>query len=176
MKQLTALLLCAALILSACAAKTEPLHKPATFYYRTVRATYDGSTPIIASEERESALFGDDMVQLLNNYFSGPVSETLVSPFPKNLKVSSYSTLGSTVMLELSSEFAQLSGLGLTIACACIASTVLSVPGFEQIQISAANSQLDGQRNIMLNRDSILLLDLAPESAAAADTTADTTE
>lgn len=167
MKRLTALILCVALLLflGGCAGKKGPLQKPVAFYYRTAEVIYDGKTAMIGFEERESAGYEDNMIQLLNVYFAGPSSEKYRSPFPANLKAVSYSVLGSAVILELSSEFAQLSGVDLTIACACIAGTILSMTELDRVQISAADTPLDGQASIIMNRGNVLLLDMIGDPA-----------
>lgn len=178
MKRLTIVILCVTLLfsLAGCASETKPHQKPAAFYYRTAEVTYDGRSSIIRYEERESAGYESDIPKLLNLYFRGPSSENLRSPFPKNLEVVGYSTLGPTVLLELSDEFTQLSGIDLSIASACIACTILSLVEQERVQISVADTPLDGQSYIMLDRSSVLLLDLMEDTATTDATTDETTQ
>ena len=46
-------------------------------------------TYVIATEERNPKEFSDALDVLLNEYFKGPVSSELLSPFPSDLKVES---------------------------------------------------------------------------------------
>lgn len=162
MKKAILILLCAAMLFSifGCAADKPVIVQPVEFYYRTANASYDGSASVIGFEERESVGFDGNMPLLLNAYFRGPTAEELVSPFPKNLKAVSYSIVGSTVLLELSNELALLSGIDLTIACACVTGTILSIEETaERVQISVSGSYLNGSDAISMDQSNILFLD-----------------
>ena len=167
MKRMTALLLCIIILLCICGCKKEKpaLIMPVSFYYRTAEMTYDGTSAIISAEQRESAGFNDNILLLLNAYFNGPTSQELRSPFPRTLKAINYSVLGTSVQVEVSSDISQLSGIDLSIACACIAHTLFDLDSsIERVQISSSGSYLDGGNSVTITRDNLLLSDTASDS------------
>ena len=166
MKKLPALLLCISILFCICGCKKEKtaLIAPVAFYYRTTEFCYDGTTHVIGSEQRESAGFNDNMQLLLNAYFNGPISEDLTSPFPRSLKAISYSVFGTTAIVEVSSVISQIKGIDVSIACACIASTVLELNDkIERVQIRSGGPYLDGSNSITITRSHFLLSDTTSE-------------
>ena len=172
MKRWTSLLLIFAFLLatSGCTRTAAPPKIPVTFYYPAAETIYDGETVVIHSEIRDGAGYESDIEGLLTLYLQGPASEALRSPFPSQIAVIRYSTTANTANLVLNSEFAQLSGIDLTLACACIANTLFDMTQLERIQIFATNSQLDGQSSIILDRDDIYYLDTVTPTEEPTDT------
>lgn len=169
MKQIICLFLVAVLAFSAvgCAVAKPKLHQPVQFYYAVSNIAYDGSS-ILASEVRESADYENQIVSLLNAYLKGPESTNLRSPFPTGLSVTDYSVIESTALLSLSSGLSELSGIELTVACACIATTVFGIDEtVNRIEISASGAQLDGKNAITMERDNILFHDTPEETTPA---------
>ena len=170
MKKMTALLLCITILLCVCGCKKEKpaLIAPVSFYYRTTDMTYDGTTTVIGVEQRESAGFDGNTLLMLNAYFNGPTSPGLTSPFPRALKAIDYSDFGATALVEISSDISQLSGIDLSIACACIARTVFELnEKIERVQIFSSGPYLDGSNSITIARNDIILSDTASESLPA---------
>ena len=168
MKRVTSLALILALLFcSACGIRKQPLQKPVNFYYCTAEVAYDGLTGIMATEQRESVHFENDMTALLNAYLQGPTEEELVSPFPSDVTVVNCYTSGSTVLVVLSSEFAQLTGIDLTVACACLSSTVFELIEQDRIQISAFESQLVGQTVLTVDRNTMFMVDIPTDATQA---------
>ena len=161
MKKALAMLLIRAMLLAGagCSRKSTPPQQPIHFYYPVWNVVYDGQTELIQLEVRDSAEYLDDVESLLNIYLQGPVDEALRSPFPKKVTVSRYSATTNTAIVELSSNFASLSGIDLTLACACIASTLFDLTQLERVQISATDAQLDGMDSITLERDDLHMID-----------------
>ena len=176
MKHWISLLLGLAFLLSAFGCtQTSPAPKlPVTFYYPAVETVYDGKAPVIHPEIRDGSGYEDNMEGLLNIYLKGPSSENLRSPFPRGVTVSRLTVTTAMVTLELNSEFARLSGIDLTMACVCIASTLFDLAPLERVQILAADSMLDGQTSITLDRNDILLLDTPQPTEETTQTTAAT--
>ena len=172
MKRWTSLLLIFAFLLAAsgCRRKAAPPKTPVTFYYPAVKTVYDGKTAVIHPEIRDGTGYEADIEGLLALYLQGPASETLRSPFPSQLTLIRYSTTSNTASVVLSSEFAQLTGIDLTLACTCIANTLFDLTQLERLQIFATNSQLDGQTSITLARDDIYYLDNIAPTEEPADT------
>ena len=172
MKRWTILLLTFLFLLTVagCSRNVAPPKTPVTFYYPAAQTTYDGRTPILHQQIREGAGYTEDMAKLLNLYFSGPADETLRSPFPAHVTVTRFSTTSNTVSLELSSEFAQLGGIDLTLACACIANTVFDLTQLDRVQIFAADSLLDGQASITIDRNDLCFVDIPVPTEVPTDT------
>lgn len=158
---------------TGCGRKTSLPKQPVTFYYPAADFTYNGKTEVIHSEVRDCSGYRDNMVDLLNIYLQGPVSETLRSPFPRQVTVSRYSTTANTAIVELSSDFAGLSGIDLTLACACIASTLFDFTQLTRVQISATDAQLDGQDSILLEPNDLYMVDTPDPATNQPENTAE---
>lgn len=160
------------LCLCSCAKDTRPAKSPVNFYYLGKEISYDGESEILLSEEREGAGYEADVEGLLTQYLKGPISESLRSPFPANVSVSRYATTANFVILELSDEFAQLTGIDLTVACACLSRTLFDLTQLDQILISATGTQLDGQASISFDLNDIYFVDNPLPSGETSDATA----
>lgn len=155
MKRILCLLLCL-LLLTGCGPQ---LRDPGNFYYLRSEIGYEGNDGVIAPEERELQSIREDTGALLEEYFSGPVSSHLESPFPRDTKLLSWKMSGTNLQLELSQEFAQLSGVDLTIACACIARTFLELTPAASIRIHTDGALLNGSAYLYLSGDNLSLAD-----------------
>ena len=174
MKYWISLLLIISILLSLCGCTQDmrPAKSPVNFYYLAKEVSYDGESEILLPEEREGAGYEADMEGLLNQYLKGPASDALRSPFPTHVRVTRYATTANTIILEMSSEFAQLLGIDLTVACACIARTLFDLTQMERVMISATDAQLDGQASITFDRNDIYFVDTTPPSRETSDSTA----
>ncbi len=161
MKRWTSLILILAVLsaLFGCSGQTAPPQNPVAFYYPAEDTVYDGKTTVLHKEIRDGAGYEEDIEGLLALYLKGPSSESLRSPFPRRVTVAKFSTTSNTITLEMSSEFAQLSGIDLTLACACLANPLFDLTQLERIQFFATDAQLDGQPSITLDRNDILYFD-----------------
>ena len=165
------LILVLLLFIAGCTPNAAPPKNPVTFYYPAQDTVYDGKTPVIHPEIRDGASYEEDIAGLLALYLKGPSSETHRSPFPRGVTLTRFYTTSNTASMELSSEFAQLSGIDLTLACACIANTLFDLTGMDRIQIFVTDSQLDGQTSITLNRDDFYFTDAPLATEASSETT-----
>lgn len=160
MKRVLCILLCVCLILPLLGCnQTVEIEKPVTYYYRRTEVSYGTSDGVIGSEQRESIGHENDMFYLLAQYVSGPHSAEFSQTFPDNLIVVSVHRSKKLVRIVFSYHFAELTGIDLTIACACITKTVMDLTGTDAVQISAAGELLDEQQTITMDRNSLLLLD-----------------
>ena len=147
---------------AGCAVNAEKMQVPVDFFYPYPidSIVYNGEPMMMGSEPRESSGHEEDMRYLLNVYFQGPKSNSLTSPFPKDVTVVSYEITTDILTLELSTSFGQLRGIDLSIACACLTQTCFSIqPELTRVQISASDSLLDGSKWVTMTRDSLMLLD-----------------
>lgn len=163
MKRFLCLMIAVILLLSvtACSDNDNELQMPANFYYCTAEIEYDSEHGVFASEVRETAQYYDDFTALINHYMQGPSSSGLVSPFPVGSRVVQINQNDSEIVLVMNLQFAQLTGLNLSLACACLSKTIFSLTSAETATIRCRDSSLDGKASINMNRDSFLLQDKA---------------
>ena len=161
MKKLTIAIVCLLILLSGCSQNPE-YEKPVHFYYRVSTDRFDSNSKSILSETREGSQW-NTLEDIMRAYLAGPVEETMVSPFPPNLRLVHIGQDGTTVFVTLSDEFATLTNLDLTIACGCITLTCLDLTGAQQVTIESENALLGGQKSITMDRNSLLLTDHAAE-------------
>ncbi len=159
MKQLTVFLLLLSLLLTACASR-EPKHQePVLFFYCRDEIAYGSSDSVICSEPREAVGHKDDTAYLLTQYLLGPTSPDLRSPLPAGTALISYRQESTQAILVLSDHIAALSGVELTVACACIAKTVLELSGAATVEIRANSMDIGESGVIIMSRDNLLILD-----------------
>ena len=165
MKRLICLLLCGAMMLClfACAAQSEDFVKPIKFYYLRVQLPdqlYHGSEDsVISAETREGQGIYQNTELLLNHYLAGPLSDTHASLFPSGTRLVGWHTEGNTLCITLSDQAAKLTGIDLTLACACLSKTFLELKDYETVRIQAESLPLDSKAYITMDESSLLLLD-----------------
>lgn len=162
MKKAIALLLCLSLV-SAFGGCGEPsgtqVQSPGNFYYYRPEPAYGSENAVIAPEVHDLAGMRGDMDAILAAYLSGPVGRELESPFPRDTAVLAWTLTDDTFTIQFSGEFALLSGIDLTIACACVTQTILELTPASQVVITAGGELLDGETAITMSRDSLNLFD-----------------
>ena len=155
MKRFTLFLLCLCLLpIWGCSSHDAP--KGVAFYYCASLPAYTVDSSAITPEYRAEISDGT-LLELLDLYLKGPISADLTSPFPEGLQIVSAIVKGDTVQVVVSLEMAALTGLDLTIACSCLTLTCLAYTEAEQVEIRPVYGLLDGQRMIIMNKDTILL-------------------
>ena len=130
-------------LLAACAARTEGeadglrlwFAQPGERQGREVTAAL-GSAPYTGTESVPS---------LLAALLAGPPQDSeLASPIPAGTRVASWSVERRTARVELSEDYAALSGVDRTIADYCITLTLCQLPGVDRVELSAGEA--GGQR------------------------------
>lgn len=166
MKKWFCVLLVLILILPGCA-KEEPLENPVRFYYRRSDISHFDSTGALSSEEREAGpLWGatGDMLgpcfYLLNQYVKGPESDKLEQTFPEGSAVVDLKYVEDKLSIVVNGAFAQLTGIDLSLACACLTLTACEMTGAKRAEISAENGLLDGSSAVIMVYDQLVLEDL----------------
>lgn len=160
-----AILLCIILPLFGCVSTEDKPKEPVSFYYRRAKLTYSDAASVIAPEARESAGHTEDTAYLLAEYLKGPKSEEFLRTFPTQVSLADLKLGKATAEITLSDNFAVLSGMDLTIACACLTMTVMELTGSETVKISAENALLNNAPQITMDKNCLLLLDSSTESA-----------
>lgn len=161
MKKTASILLMFVLLfsLAACSAQNETISDPVNFYYRRTEMEYGSSSGVIGKEVRDAQGLKNNYEALLSKYLQGPESYDFYHPYPRGTSLISLELQENTALVQLSAPFADLTGLNLSIACACLTLTVCGITGADQVRISAMDAMLDGQTYITMSPDSILLLD-----------------
>lgn len=166
MKRLISILIAVCLIISmSSCTQGDEIASPVHYYYLRTEFTYGASDSVIAAEVRESAGFENNYEALLDFYLSGPVNTEFLSPFPASTKLHSLSWENGVLCLTLSDSFAQLTGLDLSLACACLGKTCMELTGAEEVVLRAQTQQLDGEDTIIITADSFVLLDEEAEES-----------
>ena len=161
MKRILSVILPLALLLSlaSCVTVKEKIREPVSFYYRQKEVNYGANPSVVDKEIREASSHRHDYSYLISQYLKGPEDLTLYSPFPRNTALKGLSIQDGTAYVNLNSSFASLTGLDLTLACACITLTVCEMTGANQVTITAADSLLDGAAQITMTPDNLLMVD-----------------
>lgn len=160
MRKWITIFLCICLLIPLAGCAEGEMQNPGNFYYRRTETAYNNSSDdVIAPEKRELAGMEDNLEALLNAYFTGPESRGLESPFPRDTALHSWKLSGDTLYLTMSAEFSALSGIDLSVACACIGRTFLELTDVRQIRIIAAEGSLDGQTAVTLSKERLSLFD-----------------
>ena len=161
MKRCVHLVLAVLLLVLCCGCKkqTNDIQLPTNFYYRSNPVNYNHSNGVIAAETREGSGYDQNLEGLIELYLQGPLDVAYLSPFPANVHVEELVSNDSVLQITLSSNFSNLSGHSLTIACACLSKTVIDLTQCDTVQISAFESDLAGNKFIEMKSDSFLFLD-----------------
>lgn len=140
--------------------KGNNIEVPTNFYYCTTSIVYNDPNGVISPEVREAKSPGEDLTGTLNLYLQGPKSSNYYNPFPENTVVEAIMWDNSTLIITVSAQYNQLSGLDLTLASSCLAKTVMELTGQQAVKIQCAEGLLDGNPSITLTKDSLLLVDI----------------
>lgn len=161
MKKFLSFLLAIALCLPllACAKESVRIQEPVSFYYRRRELAYGEENSVILSENREAAGYSSAPDHLLKEYLAGPISEDLTQTFPYGTTLIHYTADSTKATITVSSHLANLSGMDLTIACACLTLTVMELLDVEIVEIRAKDALLNDAESIILDRESLLFLD-----------------
>lgn len=159
MKRSLCILLVACLLLAGCRFSAQGLREPVTFYY--LRETYRYGTPdgVIVGESRESSGHGGDLNYLLSMYLMGPEGEGLTAALPPSTQILAMTQEGGTITLTLSDLGKQLTEAQYSLACGCLAMTVMGLCQADTVIMES------GDRSVTMTRDNITIYD---DSAAVA--------
>ena len=173
MRRILCALILPCLLLSLCCC-SSPTSEDDTvsFYYLREELAYDSGNGVIASEVREIARRSNDMEYLLSLYLSGPQDSGLLSPFPQGTQLVKATREKDHLTIEISEQLFQLSGLDLTLACACLCSTCFGLSDAEQVTITAPGQASNVSDSVTMTRDSLTFWD---DSAAVAQASTETT-
>lgn len=159
MKKIISLILCLSLLAGLCACAEPEPRQPGNFYYYRPDTHYGVADGVIAPEQRELAQIGGDIGAMLATYCRGPVTRSLECPIPREASVDHWSLKNGVLTIDFSPNFAELSGIELTIAAGCLARTFLELTEATEITITAGGALLDGESAITLGAADLDLYD-----------------
>ena len=162
MKKFLCLIIAAALAAALCAChfgSRSALLEPVEFFYprKSVSFIYSSELGILDTELREGSGHTNDLNYLLSMYLRGPQDERMRNPFPAGCMLESVHWEEDTLYLTLSSEFTALENANLTVACAGLTKTCLSLTDARAVCIKSANNQKT--ISITMDAESLLLAD-----------------
>ena len=140
-----------------CGQQSEEIQKPVHFYYLADLTAEEDFEHVIVKEIAEGAELSEE--ELLNRYLAGPTAEETINPFPNGLSVTYLRKQESKIILILSPELLELSGLDLTLACACLASTVFEQYSCQSLEIIVNGHLIEGKPSIIISREDLVLYD-----------------
>lgn len=170
MKRSVLCLLAAAFLLLAASGcgSTQPEPSAPTapfyFYYRCTAPDYETQQSVIQAELRD---LGDAAVSaeaLITLYLQGPLSEELVSPFPRGTQLRGCSLSGTVLTLRLNEVYGALQGIDASIADACLTQTLLGLSEVRRVRILAVDADGVTVHDVELEEDDIVLSDAGDDS------------
>ncbi len=129
------------------------------FYYRGSSEDYFSGLGAMDFERRTLREDQKNIEGLMALYLGGPMNPELSSPFPKGMRLIRSEIMPREITLVFDDSLAALTGIGLRLACACIARTLWEYGGYETVTIRAENLSLDGEEEIVVRPAELVLED-----------------
>ena len=163
MKRLFLLSLIAAIVLSLFACTANEIYEGSVvFYYVKNEKDTDGKTDVITPYYPQLNNTIDNYAEILGIYFNGPTNYSCQSPFPAGTTIEDINITRSKAQLVLSPQFATISGIDFTVACACLTKTVIELTGVNSVQIRVNGAQLDGKDYLTFHTNTFTFQDEFP--------------
>lgn len=159
MKRLFSLILALSLAICLPGCRKSEFRSPGTFYFYRSDTEFSGTDGVLAPETRELAGIENDLDAILALYCQGPRSAHLESPILKDAPVPSHTLADGTLTLRFSRAFADLEGMELTVAAACLARTFLGLTGAERLVLTADGGLLNGETTMTVTLSDLALRD-----------------
>lgn len=163
--QLLALLL-AALALAGCAAvksQQEQYLNPIRFYYLSREGGHNAETGALDYQTVDLVRNDRAVADIAAEYLKGPTTWVLASPFPDGTSCEAVWLEDGVLYLRMSQEYAQLAGIRLTMANACLTLTMMQLDFVQSVRIETSGSMLSNQNEAAFTADSFLLADRAAQ-------------
>ena len=157
------LALLAALVAFASCAKSaqEDEESGYALYFLSDLDASGGGDAIAASSVRftpDETMSTEDCVRaLMELLFAGPDEAALHSPIPEGTALRSLKVSGRRAEIDLSAQYARLSGIDLSLADYCITLTLSQLPNVNAVSITANGSELPYRKTqVLLSADTLL--------------------
>lgn len=152
MKKIVSLLLCTLLLLCFAACDKDSSSITLRFYYPLENYGYDPGEEKFYSQSIDAEVREDihyiSARQVLGEYLKGPLDPTMVNPFPAELELLDLNIDSKVLYITVTDQLAELSGLPLTIACACLANTAMEIAPVFKVVIQCKTQLLDGKKSL----------------------------
>ena len=156
---MTAALVLLLSLLCACAAQhaQEMDENGYELYFLSDPNSAGGSDAIRAQEKRltlDGAMETEDCVRAL---MAGPDEPSLSSPIPEGTALKSLKVSGRRAQIDLSAQYARLTGIDLSLADYCITLTLTQLPNVNAVSITADGRELPyRETQVLLSADTLL--------------------
>ena len=153
MKKFIVFLLTACLLMyvTGCSGNSEDVRKPVNFYYLRTAVEYSNPESLIIPTITESEGYEKDYAHLINMYLAGPSESKLKSPFPEGTQLQELICENNRIQIILSEQMAELEGVSMMVAFACLTKTLAEMTGIQTVQIRIADHQINGEESITLS-------------------------
>lgn len=145
------------ILISGCSGQGK--HMNADFYYSYAEISFASTDQTIGSEHRIINADPLNYHAILTKYLEGPQSSEFANPFPTGTKIVSITVDQQIASIVLSDNFSDLTGIELTLACACLSLTTERITGCAQVQLSAEKALLDSKKSITINTNELSFTD-----------------
>ena len=160
---MTAALVLLLSLLCACAAQhaQEMDENGYELYFLSDPNSAGGGDAIRAQEKRltlDGAMETEDCVRaLLEALLAGPDEPSLSSPIPEGTALKSLKVSGRRAQIDLSAQYARLTGIDLSLADYCITLTLTQLPNVNAVSITADGRELPyRETQVLLSADTLL--------------------
>lgn len=161
MKRGLALLAALALLLAACAARSEEATgERYELYYAALPGPSAGGDAISVREfraEGEKPDAEDAARLLLDELLRPPEDARALSPFPSGTALQGLSVAGGRAAVDFSEHYARLSGVDLSIADYCVTLTLTQLDGINAVRITVNGRELPYRKTQLLTAADALL-------------------
>lgn len=168
MKKTLCILLSITLLVTMFGCQIDDNNNAHTFYYPRSDYGYDAlegkfHKSAIKGESRE-VISSQSLLETINVYLSGPITQDLTNPYPKQMSLETVSIVGRTLYITVSDHLSELTGIQIMIACACLGKTSMELTNTNCVVISCEKALLDGKKSITLYSDQVIIEDLTPDT------------
>ncbi len=158
-----ALLFLALPCLCACSQEKDLVYPISYHYLRAPlpngQIEHGSADSLIGTEIREGDGYQQNPSLLLDVYLHGPLDRNFRTPFPVGTALRQLTVQDAKATVVLSQQFANLTGVDLSLACGCLTLTVMDLTGAESVTIISHGALLDGKESITMDRTNLILVD-----------------
>lgn len=169
MKKLLCVILVLLAILMCCSCSKQDSADTVTvnFYYIKNEAEFGSDTPVLTKVARDIKAQEYSHTETIRIYLNGPTSYDCISPFPGGTELVDMHVDGTRSYVVLSPHIGTLTSVKQTVACACLARTVLELTQTDSVQIKIENELVCGKDAAVFHAESFAYLDsMTPDDAA----------
>lgn len=133
--------------------------KSMKFYYCNTDIAYGEPDGVLSAESRDYIGSMNSIEDIMTEYLKGPSSDEHYSPFPKGTALTELILGDDTLYIALNKAFSELSGMDLTLACACITRTFLEITDVESVVIDVTGGIYGKNITVTFDKDSLIIFD-----------------